>query len=108
LQRYNYSAILSRLGKVPDSKLAAEIGCPKQRIQELRKSLTIQSCAQTRHASLDRVLGRYTDTELARAYGLTPQAVGHRRRQRGIARMSVRFRNARHRLQDYLEKLKGV
>lgn len=105
LQRYDYPAILSRLGKVPDAALAAEIGCPRQRVQELRKSLAIQSHAATRRVQVDRLLGRYTDTELARAFGLTQQAVSYRRRRAGIPRASVKAAHARHRIQDYLDQL---
>lgn len=108
LQRYNYAGIIGRVGKVPDSTLAAEIGCPRQRIQELRKRLAIPAHAVSRRSALDRVLGRYTDVDIARAFRMTPQAIGVRRRAKGIARASVRASNDRHRLQAYLDQLTEV
>jgi len=105
LHRYDYSAILSRLGKVSDTKLAAEIGCPRQRVHELRKSLGIISHAAQRRKIVDRLVGRYTDVELARAVGCSAQSVSQRRRRAGIPSASARASHARSRLQAYFDQL---
>lgn len=105
LQPYNYAAIMGRLGKVTDARLAAEIGCDKKKVQRLRQSLGIVSFAQTRRTRLDRVLGHFKDVELAKAFGVTRQTVSARRKALGIPRASTKAVNARHRLQEYLNSL---
>jgi hypothetical protein len=77
-------------------------------VHELRNSFAIPAYAISRRATLDRLLGRYTDVELARAFGYTPEGIARRRRQLGIPRANVREAHARHRLQEYFDRMNAA
>lgn len=103
--KYDYGAVVARLGKAPDRQLALEIGCQRDYLRRLRVQLGIP--AYRKYPGLDRELGKVPDARLARRYGCSVATVAYRRKQRGIPPADPRQDTARRKLAAYIEELRS-
>lgn len=103
--RKDWGSILSRLGKVPDTHLAAEIGAHVKGVQRLRRKLGI--ARYDRAKQIEPYLGRISDARLARHFGVARETVARRRRKLGIPPCNVAQANADMLLREYMRRLRG-
>jgi len=78
--------LTSRLGTLPDTQLAREIGCSHGVVMKKRHELGIQACLGTRRTDwteYDELLGTMTDKELAKVIGCSFNTVFRRRKKLG-------------------------
>jgi hypothetical protein len=79
--------IIERLGTVPDSVIAAEVGVTRQRVAQVRERLGIRSSRSRGYPQeMIDLLGYQPDLEIARAFGVCGNTVSELRRKLGIAR----------------------
>lgn len=76
----------ARLGKVPDGRLAKELGISLMAVFHRRRKLGIAPFGKRRQwtAEEEAMLGVLTDTEIAAKLGVSVQTVGYARADRGI------------------------
>lgn len=101
--KYDYGAIVARLGTAPDAQLAREIGCMRQQIRVLRERLGIPAYSILRRVR--RILGLYPDAQIGRAFGVAPGTISVLRRKLGIPPADRKAVHARQQMQAYLEAL---
>lgn len=92
--------LLAKLGTVPDSELAAEIGCERKTVSYRRECLNIPASFDRKNnsppplmggwnkavlpASITAALGSMPDYKLAELAGVSKKAIANERRSRGI------------------------
>lgn len=83
----NWTAVVDKLGRVPDEKLAAELGCSMTRVAEARRALG-RLKARSGPAGIDwdsvTELGKLPDAVLAHRLGVTRPSVCAARNRRNI------------------------
>lgn len=79
---YNWASVEHLLGKVPDSRVAAELGCHPVSVRKMRRRLRIPKYRKT-DSCLD-LLGEYPDAMIAEMKGLARETVTKLRLARGI------------------------
>ncbi|MEM9462115.1 MAG: hypothetical protein AAGF11_48615 [Myxococcota bacterium] len=78
-KQIEWKRVLLRLGRVPDTTIADELGCTRQAVVAKRRALLIPPFRAPTPG-----LGSATDTEISRITKVPRSTVGYRRRRQGI------------------------
>ena len=93
------AAALKLLGKRTDTEIAVKFDCSEYTVRQARQGLNIARFDRTvfnwTQKRLD-MLGRFSDGELARRWGVTVNTIGNRRRKLGIEPAEASTENKRH------------
>ena len=95
------AAALKLLGKRTDTAIAMKFDCSEYTVSQARQGLNIAYCPVDRTVfnwtqKRMNMLGRFSDAELARRWGVTVNTVGNRRRKLGIEPAEASTDTKRH------------
>lgn len=106
-RRHDWGRIAHRLGREPDSSLAAEVGCDPTLVRRMRVRLGIPRWDPL--GAMRPLLGKLPDREVARRLGLSRETVSARRRKLGIGPYRHRGRQRQeHEARDLARIMEGL
>lgn len=84
--RVDWDRVVDRLGIVPDTELALELGVTRQRVHQVRSSMGIPSAPTPGEKISDVELSAMQDRQIADLHGVSIKVVYYQRSLRGIER----------------------
>ena len=94
-----YPGLYEKLGKFPNTQIAAEFGLSRERVRQLREELGVPKFEAELPSEVESLLGKVPDRELVRKFGVSLYLVSATRKAKNIKA----FGDDR----DYYEKLLG-